>query len=138
MVRITLTIKDLHRIIYLHRQIERDCEQLYALRDMAEGTSSKPTDNLRVQTSLPTGGNKFADAAADLGEIIEEEVQELTQLKAKVRKFVDNLDVSVDTRIIEMRYISCYDWQEIAELLGYAERHIFRIHNKLIADLPKE
>lgn len=138
MGKITLTYKDLRRIIQLHRQIKRDYEQLARLTDMAEGTGSKPTDSLKVQTSLPPGGNKFADAAADLGALIKEEETELDSLKLKVQHFAFYMKDSADIRIIEMRYLSCFEWQEIAELTGYTRRHIFRIHSKLVSGLPKE
>lgn len=138
MGKITLTYKDLRRVIQLHRQIRRDYEQLSRLTDMAEGTGSKPTDSLKVQTSLHPGGNKFADAAADLSALIKEEEDELELLQQKVQQFVVNMKDSADIRIIEMRYLSCFEWQEISELTGYTRRHIFRIHSKLVSGLPKE
>ena len=82
MKRINLTQDDLHRLISLQRQLMRDTEQLHMLFDLAQGTASVPTDTLRVQNSLPPSGNKFAVAAADLSEVMEQEEAELEELLA--------------------------------------------------------
>lgn len=138
MKRIDLTQDNLHRIIWLHRQLQRDKEQLYMLREMAEGTASIPTDTVHVQNSLPPSGNKFAVAAADLTEMMEAEEYELKELQDKVKSFVETIEDPVDSRVIQLRYIECYEWQMISNLVGYTRRHVFRIHNKMVAELPKE
>ena len=138
MKRINLTQNDLHRLISLQRQLMRDTEQLYMLLDLAEGTASVPTDTLRVQNSLPPSGNKFAVAAADLTELMEQEEAELDMLQKKVKDFISTIEEPVESRIIYMRYISCYDWDMIASLLNYTSRHVFRIHNRIVQQLPAE
>ena len=138
MKRIDLTQDNLHRIIWLSRQLQRDEEQLYMLREMAEGTASIPTDTVHVQNSLPPSGNKFAVAAADLAELMEMEEAELNELQDKVKSWVKIIDEPIDGRVIQLRYIECYEWQMIANLVGYTKRHVFRIHNKMVEELPKE
>ena len=138
MRRINLTQYDLHRIISLNRQLQRDTEQLYMLREMAEGTASIPTDNLRVQNSLPPSGNKFAVAAADLSELMDLERSELEDLQSRVKAFIETIEEPIDSRVIQLRYIECYEWEMIDNLIGYTRRHVFRIHNKLVEDLPRE
>lgn len=136
MKRINLTQDDLHRLISLQRQLMRDTEQLHMLFDLAQGTASVPTDTLRVQNSLPPSGNKFAVAAADLSEVMEQEEAELEELQKKVKAFISTIEEPVESRIIYMRYISCYDWDMIASLLNYTSRHVFRIHNRIVQQLP--
>lgn len=136
---LNLTQNDLHKIISLQKQLQRDREQLYMLLELAEGTGSVPTDNLRVQNSLPPSGNKYAVAAADLSGIIENETNKLKALQYKVDKFIETLPgpPQIDARIMQLRYIECYEWQVIIKLLGYTERHVFRIHNRVVESLPK-
>ena len=138
MRRINLTQYDLHRIISLQKQLQRDSEQLYMLREMAEGTASIPTNNLHVQNSLPPSGNKFAVAAADLSELMDLEKAELSDLQIKVKAFIKTIEEPIDSRVIQLRYIDCYEWEMIANLIGYTRRHVFRIHNRLVENLPKE
>lgn len=131
-----LTQENLYRIIRLHKRIQRDSEQLYILKELAEGVGSKPTDSLKVQTSLTEGGNKYAEAAADLSMLLDSEVAEIQLLQDKVNEYLKDKDDTLEFRIIQLRYINCYDWQMISNMLGYTDRHIYRTHNKIVAELP--
>lgn len=134
-----LTKRDLHKLQSLHRQIQRDQDQLYILRELAAGDGSKPFDNVRVQSSPPiSSGNRFAEAAADLEAAIVEEVTEMERLQTLVEEFLETLEDAAEIRIIQLRYISGYNWVLISNLTGYTERHVFRIHNKIIEALPEE
>lgn len=135
-----LTQSNLRRIISLQRQLQRDREQLHMLLDLAEGTASVPTDIIRVQNSMPPSGNKFAVAAADLTDIIEAENDELNELQKKVLVFIKTLPgpPQIDARVMQLRYVDCFEWHIIINLLGYTERQVFRIHRRILEGLPKE
>ena len=135
-----LTQSNLRRIISLQRQLQRDREQLHMLLDLAEGTASVPTDIVRVQNSMPPSGNKFAVAAADLTDIIEAEDSELQELQHKVLVFIKTLPgpPQIDARVMQLRYVDCFEWHIIINLLGYTERQVFRIHRRILEGLPKE
>ena len=135
-----LTQSNLRRIISLQRQLQGDKEQLHMLLDLAEGTASVPTDIIRVQNSMPPSGNKFAVAAADLTDIIEAENDELNELQEKVLVFIKTLPgpPQIDARVMHLRYVDCFEWHIIINLLGYTERQVFRIHRRILEELPKE
>lgn len=132
-----VTKRDLQRIQELFRSLQRDRDQLYILQEMASGTGSQSFDNVRVQSSpLISSGNRFAEAAADLDIRIKEEETELEYLQKLVEKFLQTLEDAAEIRIIQLRYLSCYNWMLISRITGYTERHIYRIHNKIVEDLP--
>ena len=135
-----LTQSNLRRIISLQRQLQRDREQLHMLLDLAEGTASVPTDIVRVQNSMPPSGNKFAVAAADLTDIIKAEDNELQELQHKVLVFIKTLPgpPQIDARVMHLRYVDCFEWHIIINLLGYTERQVFRIHRRILEELPEE
>ena len=137
---LNLTRNNLRRIISLQRQLQRDREQLHMLLDLAEGTASVPTDTIRVQNSMPPSGNKFAVAAADLTDIIKAEDNELQELQHKVLVFIKTLPgpPQIDARVMHLRYVDCFEWHIIINLLGYTERQVFRIHRRILEGLPKE
>ena len=137
---LNLTRNNLRRIISLQRQLQRDREQLHMLLDLAEGTASVPTDTIRVQNSMPPSGNKFAVAAADLTDIIEAEDNELQELQHKVLVFIKTLPgpPRIDARVMHLRYVDCFEWHIIINLLGYTERQVFRIHRRILEELPEE
>lgn len=140
MEKLNLTQSNLRRIISLQRQLQRDKEQLHMLLDLAEGTASVPTDIVRVQNSMPPSGNKFAVAAADLTDIIKAEDNELQELQHKVLVFIKTLPgpPQIDARVMHLRYVDCFEWHIIINLLGYTERQVFRIHRRILEGLPKE
>ena len=132
-----VTKRDLQRIQELFRSLQRDRDQLYILQEMASGTGSQSFDNVRVQSSpLISSGNRFAEAAADLDMRIKEEEAELDYLKKLIERFLETLEDAAEIRIMQLRYISCYNWMLISQITGYTERHIYRIHNKIIDGLP--
>lgn len=134
-----LSKKDLQRIQELHRRLQRDTEQLNILNELAGGLGSKTFDDIRVQSSPPiSSGNRFAEAAADLGMLINEEKAELEYLQNIVEQFMRTLEDSSEVRIIQLRYLEGYNWMLISNITGYTERHVFRIHNKVIEALPDE
>lgn len=137
---LNLTRNNLRRIISLQRQLQRDREQLHMLLDLAEGTASVPTDIVRVQNSMPPSGNKFAVAAADLTDIIKAEDNELQELQHKVLVFIKTLPgpPQIDARVMHLRYVDCFEWHIIINLLGYTERQVFRIHRRILEELPEE
>ena len=105
-----------------------------------EGTASVPTDTIRVQNSMPPSGNKFAVAAADLTDIIKAEDNELQELQHKVLVFIKTLPgpPQIDARVMHLRYVDCFEWHIIINLLGYTERQVFRIHRRILEELPEE
>ena len=134
-----LTKKDLQQIQVLHRQLMRDTDQLCVLNELASGLGSKPLDDVYVQSSPPTSsGNRFAEAAADLEVVIQEEEAVLNYLQTLVKEFMQTLEDSSEVRIMQLRYLECYNWMLISSITGYTERHVFRLHNKIIEDLPTE
>lgn len=137
---LNLTRNNLRRIISLQRQLQRDREQLHMLLDLAEGTASVPTDTIRVQNSMPPSGNKFAVAAADLTDIIAVEDNELKELQEKVLVYIKTLPgpPQIDARVMHLRYVDCFEWHIIINLLGYTERQVFRIHRRILEELPEE
>lgn len=133
-----ITIRDLKRIRDLSLQIRRDKDQLEELRYLAAGLGSKPTDAVKVQTSPAQSGNRFAEAAADLAELLREEETELDALQVKALRYIGSVDNSLGVRVLRYRYIDCQTWKSISVLTGYTVRHLIRFHDDLVAELPEE
>ena len=133
-----LTKKDLQRIQELHRTIQRDKDQVYILHELASGTGSQSFDNVRVQsTPSASSGNRYAEAAADLDMRIKAEEEELEYLQMLVEKFIETLEDDAEIRIMQLRYLNCYTWLLISRVTGYVIRHIYRIHDKAIENMPE-
>lgn len=118
-----ITRIELRYIPQLHRQIERDKEQLIYLREKATAVPSTLTDQERVQTSNVSSGNKYVEEAADLSKKILEEQKKLFDLKRRAALFIETVDDELTRKVLRYRYIKCYTWEMVAEILGYNERY---------------
>ena len=135
-----ITRDELRQIPYLYRQIERDKEQLRYLREKA--TSIPPTlpDHERVQTSPSGGGNRYVEEAVDLNRDIQKKELHLIELQTEAEKLFHSLPKKTETekltlKVLRYRYLKCCTWEEISELLGYAERHIRRLEYECVKDV---
>lgn len=127
-----ITRKQLRKIPELYKQIERDKAQLQFLREKATSIQSSLADHERertpggktlardrVQTSRNNNVNKYIDEAIDLNKEIEKEETLLLDLQKKAKPFMDHVQDPLTRRVLKHRYLNCYNWDEIAELLGY-------------------
>lgn len=48
---------------------------------------------------------------------------------------IETLEDEQEKRLIKYRYIRGYQWEDIAEKMGYSDRQIFNIHNKAIHNI---
>ena len=127
-----MTAKELRQIPQLHRQIERDMEQLVYLQEKATSIPSTVTERERVQTSPSGGGNRYVEAAIDLERDIRRKRDLLEELQTEAARFIHLMPFETETerltvRVMRYRYLKCYTWEEIADLLGYQARYIQRL-----------
>ena len=77
---------------------------------------------------------------SEFTDIIEAEDSELQELQNKVVVYIKTLPgpPQIEGRIMQLRYVDCFEWHIIINLLGYTERQVFRIHRRILEGLPKE
>ena len=127
-----MTRDKLRQIPQLHKQIERDKEQLRFLREKATAIPSTLPDHERVQTSPPGSGNRYVEEAVDLNKDIQKKELYLAELQAEASVFIRALPTGTETdkltiKVLKHRYLKCYTWEQIAELAGYAMRYLQQI-----------
>ncbi len=126
-----ISLEELRSIPRLHKQIERDKEQLRYLREKATAIKSAlDIDGERVQTSPENNANKYIEAAVDLDKEIQAKSTELTELQRRAKEFIDTVQDSFANKILKHRYLKCRGWEEIADLLGYDARYLQRIESE--------
>lgn len=135
-----ITCDEIRKIPELHKLIERKTEQLRYLQEKATAVPSGLSEGERVQTSPSNTAGKYSDAAADLNREIRQDQLELTELQSRASLFIETLPTDTETqrltvKVMRYRYIKCYHWREVSELLGYDERWIRRIESQCISDL---
>lgn len=73
---------------------------------------------------------------------LEEELEELKVKRDKaiveIREVINKLDDDVLRKLMELRYIECMGWKDIAEIMGYSNKYIFDIRNKALKKIDKK
>ena len=134
-----ITREEIRSIPELHKSIQRDKERLRYLREKATSIPSL-SDQERVQTSPSGGGNRFVEAAVDLNNEIRAKEIRLTELQGRAKKFICSLPAETEVqkltlKVLKYRYLRCYTWEEISEVVVYAPRYIQQLEWEIVKDL---
>lgn len=119
-----ITKKELRRIITLHRQIARGREQLEYLNEKATSIPSGISDGERIQRTRDNDAGKYIEAATDLARELSTAEADLEALQVNAATFIRTIEHPLAKKVMTMRYMNCYRWEEISELLGYVDRYL--------------
>lgn len=119
------------------RMIKRIESELTELRAMKAGTAIN-------YDGMPSGTRQsdLSDYAAELDylerKLVHERYKRIDRYQDIERRIKD-LESQNESDVLFYRYIKGLDWWEVAEKMGYSERHITRLHGKALAhfELPK-
>lgn len=134
-----ITRSEIRSIPELHKSIQADKERLRVLREKAVSLPAM-SDQERVQTSPNGGGNKYVEAAVDLNREIQEKEIQLIDLQGRAKTFIYSLPVDTETqrltrKVLKYRYLKCYTWDEIADLVVYATRYVRHLEWEAVKNL---
>lgn len=127
--------EQLNSIRRLHKRLEHDLERREAL--MAKATrANAPMSADKVQTSLSGGHAVIMATIADLDTIIDAEKAYLEGLKNWAKDFFESGDLErEELEVMLLRYVSCLDWDEIAEIMYWSRRQVQRLHGSALVKL---
>lgn len=123
----------LSQAFYLNRQIKAKQKRLEWLKDIAPRPSISFSDELRGPRNAKAS---MVENAAIKVVALEEElaadiirVVEITKEIESVIKAVGSIE---QRTILEMRYLSFMEWDEIASRMGYSQRYVFYAHSRAL------
>ncbi len=128
----------LSQAIWLNQMIDSKLEQLETLKSLAMKVTFSFTKE-KIQ-----GGNieksKMENTIVkiiDLENEINNDIDRLIDLKKDIQDTISQMDDLNQQLLLELRYISGKGWNEIAVLMGYDPRTVFRIHGKALKSFEK-
>lgn len=121
------------------RRLKRLQSELTEVRGMKMGVSIN-------YDGMPHGSNGMGDLsgyAADLDKLergIQTERYRRIKNYKSIKKCIDGLEDDRESDVLFYRYIKGFEWYQVAEVMGFSERHITRLHGKALAhlDVPKD
>jgi len=122
-----LTKEELNAALSLTRKIDRLQARLDDLRQT--GGLKSPSSNTPVQGGTGTMG---------VGELVAELSQEIEELKKQreiervvIGRYLQKLPLEdVEHKLMTLRYVDCYPFKAVGARIGYADRQMYRIHDK--------
>lgn len=114
--------------------LETEClkEEIMCLRAAAEYTSP---DLQRTGTGAASYGDRLGARAAkiiDTENALLDKISLLVDAGDNVRRLIDAVPDPQCRMILSQRYLSCKNWEQIAALLNFDLRWVYRLHNKAL------
>lgn len=88
-------------------------------------------------SDMPRGGKalNIDDIIAEMDEIlrdVKQKVKESKLIQLEIEIAIEELEDPVLERLMKCRYINQMTWKQIAIVMGYEERQIYRLHGKAL------
>ena len=124
----------LNKIRHIDMMIDCKCYQIDDLRDRL--TSINSPMNEKVQSNL--NPDKFTDTISkiiDLEKEINNDIDNLIDLKCVARKVIERLDNDIEKIILYKRYFENKTFEQISVELNYSWRRIHQFHGDALKKL---
>lgn len=94
----------------------------------------------QVVSDMPRGGKALEvdDIVIKMDEImdnIKAKVSESQKIKLELEIAFEGINDGMLEGLMKYRYINCLDWAQIAIIMGYGERHLYKLHGKALYKL---
>jgi len=106
---------------------------MQSLEDLATNITSTLSDMPRSGTSQTL--DDIIGKIVDLQSDVKVEVDKLIAIKRNIQDSINALPCAKHRDILEMRYLSDMEWQDIADELHYDVRHLYRLHDEALLKL---
>ncbi|MDU5272005.1 MAG: hypothetical protein E6162_02250 [Finegoldia magna] len=131
-----MTKKELQRIYLLDLRISADIKELEKLNSLKYSIRSPSAFGEKVQSSV-RNDNDLIEKIVDLESKINRNISELINLREDYKKKISDVDGEYEI-LLNLRYIQCLKWQDIAKIMHRSVEMIYKMHGKalnLIKDL---
>ena len=127
--------KYLKKVKYLDDGINAKLEQLQDLKQLITAVNGI-SYNEKVQTSKQgDAAFKVVDKIIDLENEINNDIDELVNLKTDITHCIDCIDEPEYRLVLTLRYINLHQWDYIADYMNYSLSHIYRVHKQALSKL---
>ena len=122
----------LSQAMHIDQRINSKLEQVMKLRETAANCTATLSGMPRSDSPNTQKMAETVNKIVDLEREINADIDRLVDLKAKARETINQVSDPDQQLILEMRYLCCRPWQEIAERLGYSEAWVYKLHGEAL------
>lgn len=109
-------------------RLKAEKEQLERMREETFARLTKVTQNISGETVASTKDPHKYDILIQLDTEIEDKIRELDRVRLEIFKAIKRLPDRRYRMVLLGRYYECLPWCDIATLMHYDERQIYRFH----------
>ena len=129
-----MTTKEyLSQAFYMNRQIKAKERRLEWLREIVPGPSMRFSQE---EKSKGDPRSSLVENAAlkvvELEEEIASDILELVRVMKEIASTINRVASMECRTILEMRYLSFMEWDEIISRMGYSRSYVFRLHGEAL------
>ena len=135
-----MTTKEyLNQAYQIDRRINSKIEQVASLKELALKVTAVLSDMPKGSQNIHSKEN-IITKMLDLENEINEEIDELIDLKRTIGSLIKSIENPEYQTILEQRYLCFKSWEEIAVGMGYSMQHTFRLHGRALKSIkfPKD
>lgn len=127
----------LYQAVGLDKRINSKLEQVSMLRDMATKATStfqaERVSGTRQRSPMENAVVKIIDLEND----IDRDIDKLVDLKLELISFISRLENPTYRLLLELRYLEGKTWEEVAEIMNYDLRLVYRLHGRALQEAEK-
>ena len=129
-----MTAKEyLSQAFYMNRQIKAKERRLEWLREIAPGPSMRFSQEEKSKGDPRISlVENAALKVVELEEEIASDILELVRVMKEIASTISRVDSMECRTILEMRYLSFMEWDEIISRMGYSRSYVFRLHGEAL------
>ena len=120
----------------LDQRINSKLAQVTALNDLATKCTSTLSDMPRNPSRGVSTMADAVDKIVDLQAEINRDIDALVDLKRDIVRAIKSVANTEYQTILELRYLCFKTWEQIAVDMGYNVRHVYRIHDEAVNQIP--
>lgn len=130
-----MTKDELKNIPYLDGLINSKIRQLDQLKQYRGRLPTyKGQESVQSGIGDPTAG--IALKIVQLSEEISRDIERLIDLKAEAEALFAKLNDDLKYKsVMELRYLECMTWREVAQSLHFSYKHVFKLHGEALRRL---
>ena len=128
----------LSQATWLDQMIDSKLEQLEALKSLSmKVTSSFTKEKISGGNIEKSKMESTIVKVIDLENEINADIDRLVDLKKNIQDTINKMEDINQQLLLELRYLSRKGWDEIAALMGYDPRTVYRMHGKALKEFEK-
>ncbi|UAC48671.1 DUF1492 domain-containing protein [Bacillus aquiflavi] len=125
----------LSQAFQLDQRINSKLEQVSMLRELALRTTSVLQDDKVQSTKQQSPMENALVNLLSLEEEINDDIDQLVDLKRELTTFIAEIANPSHRILLELRYLGGSTWDEVAAIMGYDVRWVYRLHRKALKEI---